>query len=251
MSKKRVLKRRTVLAMGLVLVGMTTAIQAATINYGDFSGATVVYQQVTEASVDPLFPLFGAPDLVIDTLDFKPLQFESQSAGSSPGADVTDGTLMTTIMAKPGTPGIDLVRILEAGDFTLSGNPDTMGMARATLHVRLEVVEIDGAPLPVPIPFLLDDDVLFSLPGDVSGFWDLSAEFDVNMLLAEEGSTSGRATKIDIALNNTLTTTSQDGSVSFIKKKDFFITTVTIPEPASAVLILLGVLCCGLARRRR
>ncbi len=61
-----------------------TSVQAAAINYGDFSGSTVMYLGVTEKANSPVNaePLFNAPTIVGDELDFNPSGFSAQSSGA-------------------------------------------------------------------------------------------------------------------------------------------------------------------------
>jgi hypothetical protein len=77
---------------------------SAPINYGNFMGNTVMYTQVTEDTNSPgdSPPLFGAPTVSGNSLDFNPVGFDANSTGGS-GPDITDGQLLFGIMAKPTT----------------------------------------------------------------------------------------------------------------------------------------------------
>ena len=117
------------LCTGALLVWGVLAVHsnATSINYGDFSGSSVMYLDVTEAANSPgdAPPLFGAPAIFGDTLDFNPTGF---SAGASDGStDLTDGQLTLGIMAQSGLV-IDSLVVSESGDYSLLGfTPNSAG----------------------------------------------------------------------------------------------------------------------------
>ena len=243
-------------AIGLLFSCMTAATHAITISYGDFPGNTVIYLDVRESPSDPLTAVYGAPDpvpILADTLGFRPLDFEAISAGGIPGAVISDGQLITTVMTLPGTSGITSIHFRESGDYGMDGlTSEHLAKVSATLLVELKVFEVDNVPLLVPEFFTADDGVAFMRPPDDADGWNIEFDFDIVDLLATRGITSGRATKIDITLDNILVAMTENGSSASISKKTFLIRTVTaIPEPSTAALIVLGAFCFGLIRRRR
>jgi hypothetical protein len=78
----------------LVAVALTSQAPAASINYGNFSAISVDFLDVTEAanSIGDSAPLFGAPTVAGDSLDFDPVGFSASATGAS-GVDITDGNL--------------------------------------------------------------------------------------------------------------------------------------------------------------
>src|SRR3990172_92894 len=92
----------------------------AGILYGNFFGNTVDYLAVEEDSNSgDTLPLFGAPNVSADSLDFDPVGFDAHATGAA-GNDVTDGNLKFIIMSHAGH-AIDSVKLSEAGDTTLAG----------------------------------------------------------------------------------------------------------------------------------
>lgn len=244
----------TMMFLGVILPGKLVG---GSVDYGDFPGQTVIYQHVEESSLDPVFPLFGPPKpnpISGNFLRFIPNNFESSSAGPG-GADVTDGMLTTTIMLKDGVlGGISEIVIHEGGDHSLAALPDdAAALATAALQATIRVTEIDN----MPIGFLLSDSdsgfLQFSTGLAPSfGFWDLEVAFDVKALLAEHELT-GWATKVELVLDNTLGTLSQDGSFAFIKKKEFWIDTPTshVPEPSVLSLLVISMVALGIGSQMR
>lgn len=256
--------------IGAVLIGLLGLCQqslAAPINYGNFSGSTITYTQVTEdansAGDNP--PLFGAPSVAGDALSFSPVGFKAASAAGV--ADITDGQLSFGINAKPENV-IASIQLGEGGDTTLAGFGTNATFTSVTAHVFLNITEVDFVPLASPLlglPF----DLTFTPSGGTFGLasdggggpiftsaWTGSLNLNVaNILTANGIPFSGGATKVSINLDNTLVALSEANTQSLIAKKQFGGLTVTVnipgggvPEPTSAVLMLLGL--AGFITRR-
>jgi hypothetical protein len=248
----------TVAAMSLtavvLVIGLTA--QAASISYGNFNipAASIMFQGVTESSGTDAVPQYGPPDPFVVGLDFDPTNFVATSAGG--GADITDGQLNFTIMglvSPGGFVGINGINLFEAGDYTLAGvgTPATSVFAGAIL--RATVTQISGLPV-APIGLIpVNASVGFSLPGmAIAQPWSLGMFMNIGAQLAGLGYGPGDvATKVEIAVNNSLVATSESSSASFIAKKDFRIQLVPevvgdpfIPEPSTLVLAMVAL--CGL-----
>lgn len=263
---------RSSIRLGLIaaaLVSLTFAATAArdaaaaSINYGDFSGTTVMYLDVTESSITDPVPLYGDPQLVGNSLIFRPTDFGSTSTGAS--SDMTDGQLSTTIMSTPNDV-IHTIHIEESGDFLLAGSSNAFAMAMIMAPVNVRVTHIDGQEIMGPMPqaqipltllhngsptdgiFTLDDE------GAGPGLWSGSLTIDIDALIQQAG-LSGHATKVLFSMDNKLATASEAGTVADIHKKDLalMLTTNPIPEPSTLVLCGIGAVVLGGAgwRRRR
>lgn len=232
---------------------------AATISYGNVAGSTVVYQNVTESSGTDAPPLFGAPSIFGDTLDFNPIGFTASSSGGG-APDITDGQLNFTIKANSGYI-IPFVNFSERGDFTLAGTGTALTYASVSATVFIDILEVDGVTI---TPLSLSASLVFSpvagggftlpgFPGPGSTLWTGSLMWDVNAsLTAANIPFLYGATKIDFALDNTLVAASEAGSSAFIAKKDFKGLGITVfnpnvPEPS----VLAITLCGGLLVFRR
>ena len=247
----------------LAMVSGTIA-HAAPINYGDFSGATVNYLQVTEEanSAGDAAPLFGAPTVTGDSIDFDPVGFSASATGAA-GNDLTDGNLNFDIVAKPNN-AITSVYFSEAGDTTLAGFGTDATFTSVTTNIFIDIKEVDGVGINA-INF--NTQLAFSPSGgsyqlgaDGGGgplfntAWTGNTLIDVNAILAANNIpyTLG-ATKVSVNLDNTLVALSENGTSSLIAKKDADGVTITtnVPEPSSVVLALLGSLGLGWLRRRK
>ncbi len=237
---------------GLVSVGVGA--HAAPINYGDFSDVppgSVMYLDVTETANSPgdSEPLFGAPTISSNQLDFDPAGF---SAAATDGAsDITDGQLNFTLMATPGS-SIDAILIDESGDYSLLGSGTSITQVVYGLSLAsVTVTEINGTAI---TPVDLAGASIFATrnledhgPTAVNP-WSLALLYDVNAALLGAGfSSSDRATKIELVIDDSLFAISEDNSIALVTKKDFTIDVV--PEPGSLALVGLGGLL--FARRRR
>lgn len=243
---------------------------AAPINYGDFTGTTVMYLDVTETANTPgdTEPMFGDgnpaapfnPSIVGDKLDFDPSGFAATGANGL--SDITDGQLNFTMMSL-GRSVITQIDFSERGDYSLLG---TGGAATQTIFglgiASVVALEVDGVALPVPVPLAAasasgGDDL--SLGVDVATPWSLALSYDVDAaLVAAQVDFKFGATKLAIALNNTLAAISEPQSIAFIAKKDFMIDVSTdplipmnVPEPSTAALLVLAICGLGMADRLR
>jgi hypothetical protein len=231
---------------------LPSLVSAASLNYGDKVGADIIYRQVSEDSVTDPVPLYGNPAISGNALLFTPVNFGAFASNGS--LDITDSTLSTSIEAKP-NKRIKQIAFAEAGDYTLvgGGTAATSAIVRAPYFVR--VVEVDGAPI---TPLLYTSSLTFTpsngdyfLPTDAGAGVTFvgSTLIDIDAILAGAG-IQGEATKVLFSMNNQLIATSEQGTISFIKKKtaDGVTITTVVPEPAS--LTAVGALTL-LVRRRR
>ncbi len=239
--------------LGVALTASFTATaNAAFINYGDFgpdAPGVTEYKSVTESSGTDAVPLFDVPMIHHDTLDFDPKAFVASATNGA--ADITDGQLNYTMMTLPGTGAVS-IEIAESGDFSLLGVGDAATLVAAGVSIDIDILEVDGVALVDPISFYASSSMIVDMvssgqvllnPWNNSLVVDLAAvlaaneiEFDLGVTLAE------------IVIDNSLQAISQTGTTAYIAKKDFTVTTIVTPEPASMALMSMGLLC--VLRRR-
>ncbi len=245
------IEHKNTLCMSVATIALLAGTaQAATIPYGDFNGSTVMYLGVTEDTRELPGALFGIPSVTGDTLDFDPQSFSSESSGLA--SEIVDAQLNFTAMDTSGN-GISQISVTERGDFTLSG---LAGEAVATIGapVFISIIEVDSGPLANPIDwsgaltFTSDGDFFLTEEGIGTGQFTGSLLIDIAQILADAG-VSGNVTKLEFAMDNTLSTASVEGTSAFIAKKDADGVVITIPEPGSLALVAAGSLL--IARRRR
>ncbi len=244
-------------AIALIVTAMGDLVAvAAPINYGNFTAATVDFLQVTEDanSFGDNPPLFGAPTVAGNSLDFNPIGFSAAAAGAG-GNDITDGQLTFMIMAHNGH-AISNVGFSESGDTLLSGFGTDATFTKVTAEVFVDIFEVDGNPInqinvQADLVFTpLNGEYKLLTDGGGGPFfqanWQGSLSIDLNAALTGAGQAFILgATKVAVSLDNTLAALSEAGTSSFIAKKDFDALSITvntpIPEPASVVLIVMGL----------
>ena len=232
---------------------------SAAIVYGNYSGASVNFLQVTEDANSPgdFPPLFGAPTVSGNSMSFSPVGFNANAAGAA-GSDVTDGQLSFGIQAKTNYV-IPSIQLSEAGDTTIVGFGTDATLTKVVGYVFVTILEVDGTPINA-----VGDGAYMTFTPHAGEYrlgthggggpfyttaWSGGLTLNINQILVDNGvSFIDGATLVQINLDNTLLATSENGTQSFIAKKAvggvaFVIETEPIPEPSSALLALVG---CGL-----
>ncbi|MEK7779961.1 MAG: PEP-CTERM sorting domain-containing protein [Verrucomicrobiota bacterium] len=242
---------KTLVVAATICLYASTDSRAAT-NYGNFSGTTVTFENVTEWSPtgDPL-PLYGAPVVIGNTLDFTPSFFSSATNGAN---DVTDGTLSFLLKAKPGN-AITSVLFSERGDFTFTGIGGTINTyVSVTATFFIDIYKVDGVALMTPLQLTetatftpsasgIFDKVAYPTPPNTR-LWTGSLNLNVNNALTSAliPYING-ATEISFELDNILVAQSETGTSATITKKDFKgfgVTVNEVPEPTSLALLFCG-----------
>ena len=231
------------LALLLALVGAPRPSSGASISYGDFGPVApgIQFLGVVESSGTDPVPLYGAPAPVPVGLDFDPMGFVATAAGG--GVDLTDGQLNLTLLAGPSL-GITAISLLEAGDYTLGGTGTSVSEVLAGAILRasvtgingLDVAPIDLVPVNASVGFALNTNAGVVQP------WSLGLALDVAAQLGPDE----RATRIELSIDDALMAVSELSSLAFIAKKEFRLEVdglgvdIVVPEPTSALLLLLG-----------
>lgn len=229
---------------------LTSSAQAAF--YGDYAGSTVTWVDVQDQN-----GLFGAPFASGDSLDFSPNAFEAECS-SDPGCPPTpvtvDDTLTLTIQANEGS-FIDDIVFSEAGDTTLQSFVDTLAASVVAATVFVDIFEIDGISVnningSIAMVFSQGGEYRSDDQGYGTHIWDGSLTIDLDAMIAGAGGT-GRATRVQINLDNTLTAYAAAGATSRIEKKDIDGLAITVvPEPGTALLFGLGLAGLAVAGRK-
>jgi hypothetical protein len=229
---------------------------AASMNYGDFMGASVTYRN-SEPNL-----LFSAPSVVGDTLEFDPVNFFAE-VDPGPGSDITDSEINTIVEAKPGF-FIDNIQISEEGDFTLEGVPGAFGHAGVGAAFFFEILGVNGVLVgDGPIGFASmqfttgsgPNGGMFMLPGDAGNTvpWIGTAFLDINAALAASPYAGQRATSVRLSFDNTLSAAADDNASAFIKKKEIggIIIRTNIPEPSTLAIVGLVIGATSIVVMRR
>ncbi len=251
--------RIAVLSAGALLLAYSLS-AVATTNYGSFAGSTVIYQNVSENSgTDPGQYYMGTPQVFGDTLDFNPVYSVSVSGGA---VKVRDAQVNFDIQAKPGF-GVEGLVFSEQGDFTMAGNGTASTLVDVSAAFFIDILEVDGVainPVGLTLNMLFSPNAngTFDLVGAggpplASGIWTGSIIVDLDSALTQANVPYGLgATKVSVALDNTLTAISEQTTQAFIAKKDAKGLSITVvPEPTSVALAFLGLVGMSLTMRRR
>lgn len=247
---------RLVSLIALLTLVLAPSAQAAF--YGDFRD-TVPGTGVTFRNVEDVNGLFGSPTVVVNELIFSPAAFEADCGpdpGCPPSPNTVDDLLTFEVDADA---GVVLPRIIlrEDGSTTIDAGALPLGFAATTVvaDVVIDILEVNGASI-------AGVNVSRSMNISNGGTWDTSADgsasfawsgtlfVNLDQVLADAGY-SGRATRVDVSLANTLTAYGENGATAFIEKDNISGFAVKIvPEPGTALLIGLGLLGLSANGRR-
>ena len=222
---------------------------AATAQYGDFVGETVVFENVEEQGD----VLFNEPVVVGDRLVFNPnaSDFEVQAFGGDEQA--LSGNIVTNIAGNPGRAltGITVGAGGTASFFGFGTFP--VSSVRAEVTISAGVIEIDGEGVdgqPVRLQSVTETVINLEHPGRnvINQTWTGQGRLDV-AAAARDAGFEGDVTFLNLVVNTVLFATSESGSTSRIDLTGFETVTISLPEPSSALLIAGAA--SGLCLRRR
>jgi hypothetical protein len=247
----------TVIALScFAALGSGRVALAASHDFGDFLDTSVGYLQVTTSSpTDPTGEPFGTPTLSAESLVFSPPAFAAESAGG--GTNTITGGLSTTVVGLDDM-GISTLEVQDAGDYTLVGSGTAATDVTLSSPVTVTISDLNNSPItPIVIPtsITFSPSSSFNLAADPgSSIWTGDLNVDLAAAIAGAGD-SGTATSVGLSISDTLTATSESGSIAEIEKKARDVISITttvqaVPEPTSIGLLTIagGAL---LKRRRR
>ncbi|HBS28475.1 MAG TPA: hypothetical protein DEB06_03265 [Phycisphaerales bacterium] len=220
------------------MAAWTGSALGAVTNYGNYpgSGSNPDIFGVSEESLTDPTPLFGAPIRAGNSLFFFPAGYISESSGGA--SDITRSTLSMRIVAKPGT-FLGQLTIQERGNWSLTGT-GTAGTS-ASASGLLSAQDLSPGTAGTISGPLFTSGVPAS-GGGASGVWDGFATINLTGLGIRE---------ILLTFENTLATTSEPGTVAFIRKSVVSGPSIAVVVPAPGAFALLGVFGVASTRRRR
>ncbi|MCA9231527.1 MAG: PEP-CTERM sorting domain-containing protein [Planctomycetales bacterium] len=251
-----------------VLAISVTPTSAGTFNWGDINdpGADVMFLGVAEdngysTSLFAPMPGTGSPVAIGNSLMLNPQNFLSFSSNSS---HAVDSEFSTTLMVGMDN-SIESIVVSEFGDHTLGGLPFALATAQVGASFHWQILELDGVGVSLPVQNQNLQVTTGSGPNGgiyyrpahngIATPWEGSAVIDVAGYLAAN-SLVGDVTKVALVFDNSLLTAADQYSSAFIKKKGVTIDVQVadpfnnIPEPASLVLLALGMVAFGRTRYR-
>lgn len=231
---------RTAVIAGLMCAA--SGASAASLSHpGPFVVPDGVYDNVVETSITDTPPLYGPPAPgATNIMTFTMPGFTAEA--SDEASDITTGALEFTFDADPGK-FIQTLSLFESGTYEVLGDASVSASGTLTLryfddptqqfiiladpiHMVVDTGGAPGATFPV------------NTPG--SGTWLGSALIDLNALGIQ-------TSQVIVALDNSLIASAGPEGSATISKDSLTVNTI-VPEPASLVLMGLGVVM--LARKR-
>jgi hypothetical protein len=251
-------------ALLLGLATLTSVASSATM-YGDFVGPNISYLHVTEDPSEIPGPtsnqLFGAPVLNSNTLVFTPEGFDASSTGGA--FALANSNLNIAVQSSIPQQVITQLSLTQMGAYSLlGGTPAGTRVGVSIDAIQAQVMAIHGLPVE---PMMLAKTIAYTNGGTALA----TTEFGGMQFAATGGQTINQpwsanvnfvipagATMIELVLGDSLFSTSQDGSNSFIDVKSFQINPsfTQVPEPAAGAIFavgMLGLTALRIAPRRR
>jgi hypothetical protein len=247
--------RRLSLVLGIV-AALAFATRAQAIVHGDFIGPDIMYLGVEEDPTKMPGPspveLFGPPQLSGTVLDFDPMGFEAEAFDGS--IAMTNSLLCMEIDVLPGMGSIASVVMGEMGGYCLMGGTANTYASVSIDVQQIKVLEVNGVAV---TPFTVSPTIVYTNLGtapstlafggmrmygdgaDHDGGWTATATYDVAAAVAANGY-AGSATLVEFCVDNMLKARSEEGTLAFIDKKDFWIDVNQVPEPSTIVLGAMG-----------
>jgi hypothetical protein len=235
-----------------LMVAITSTARSAT-NYGDFVGPNISYLHVTE---DPTkFPgpvpieLRGSPVLNANTLIFTPDGFSASSMNGN--FAFTNSNLNIAVQSSIPQQVITQLTLTQMGAYSLIGGTATGTRAGVSIDaIQAQVMAINGAPVE---PMMLPKTISYVNGGTATA----TTSFGGMQFASAGGQTINQpwsasvgfvvppgATMIELVVGDSLFSTSQDGSNSFIDVKSFQVNPsfAVVPEPATVITCAFGML---------
>ena len=254
-------RRRWTLTLGIAALSTALLLTSSNVEAGLVEFINI--SQSGQGPGDPPNP-YGIPTILGDSLEFRgPAAFAATSFDGN--FDIqdsfTDGFVSFSVEADDDT-WITGFSLRERGGRTLLELPfpgtDTTRVRVIALG-SISVTELDhgntaltpDAALPIGIGFDVTWD-LINNPG--ASLWSAFDAKNIENILTQRGVTFDHgATALDFFMNNQLLAISEEGTFAFIDKKriDFDVSTeMLIPEPATIVLALMGIIGVFDSRQR-
>lgn len=190
--------------------------------------------------------LFGTPYIAGNTLSFTPVNFKAQSTTADRYA-TADSTINLQLLPHAGQM-ISAVSLIERGDYRLRGS---QSFVEVTGQIRLfdldRPLNEDTATIVANAPLTLADGVLHN--------WQAAAQIQTQGNPLLQGATHYNLTIQNLLGAYTSDTESGVPVMAFIQKKNLIgsvsVSVTAVPEPATWVLGLAGLMLIPLIARRR
>ena len=224
---------------------LTNSISGTTVTYSNVSEDIQAQSFATGGLYEPSTGTYGTPTVSGNLMDFNPSNLVASAVNGE--YMIKDAELSFEAKAAEGFHIPDLV-FSEAGDSILNEINATASAFTSTkieFTYFIDIIEVDGVPFTGSLTNYSGSASFasFEAPGDLGvSNWFGGITIDIEKILIDSGvDYRFGATEIGVVIDNLMFANSQVGTGATIKKKDadgFAVTAVSIPEPASAVLMV-------------